>query len=241
MPKPHYIKDKNGKFAGSIGVGKTAPTFQLPPVLPPVQSHTTYEHDPENLCVEIANEYDQMPDFTESGVDIASILLPYPPVSEREQWAAPYEQERIEMAADIVVRNIHRISTPEDFEGRNPADVDWVSSERKYNINVSLWHADFYTNKAQELWEHGKYYQASTYFVLATAARQAAENAEEYAVAVRQGQPVKQRSVNMDSVNASVRYALTGAVVMDFLRYCQGDPDAAAAMAALAESSQDVA
>lgn len=239
MKKTQYIKGKDGKFAGSIGAGKTSvptpsPAITQPSPHTPERDLATYRIEPDDVRLNIAEELDTIPDFTHPDANITDTLLPTPPLSERYQWPVVEAQRTITADTERVINQITALNTPEPLDPSTGAPEPFYYSERQHDIAMTSWFADFHADYAQQLWKKGHYHQASAYYVMAHLAAQAADTAENNARLFRDPNfPTHPKKMNIPAVQHAIQEATTGVVVLDYLPHCGFDPDAAATWAHL--------
>lgn len=157
MNKPHYIKTKDGKFAGSIGAGKT----QVPVTAPDVPASVPEQHIiPESLVSAPAIlEIDQIPDYcTHNYVPADSHMLPLPTKPSPEvmnQWFSPPAQEALNREVS------EALDTVEELNKINDIPEDWrLVSELTKAERFMSWRAGYFQDKAEQLRDMGMHHQA---------------------------------------------------------------------------------
>ena len=214
-----YIKGKDGKFAGSIGSGKTAtptsaPDIIIPRVLPGEEPQawlngfvhpSTWTQRPQELT--IAELPDYFGDSGESGAnpDIDSLsaesLLPRPDATVTDRWDVSPAQEELEDDLTHMVNMVSRASR---------------SLERDELID----HINTCESRAIELRNKGHFYQAQAY---------------EWATLVGQQSInwIREEDPRPDTMRRDAAEIARGAVIMDYLPAASYHPTTASLMSRL--------
>jgi len=255
-----YIKTKDGKFAGSIGAGTTNTPSPAPSALIPASTSTDslsvemYRIDPDQVTIAIGDFFDPLPDLQNPHVGTPGDHLDKPDLDTRRTWDSPPAQDTIDIDKSRTISLTATVNEDVWLDSDGHPHVSRNLATRLDSLGV------YYHAYAQELWDKGHHHQASAYFTMSQVYIQGAEveydnlsryandenhlmthltvhdsldHPESHKAAVEYCVEQCRRTLNTTSVKSLLDDVCTGAVVLDYLPHAEGNPSAAATMAAL--------